>query len=78
MLPDILSSLSANPEVATPKFRAIMAHLLTLVSKDKHMDALVEKMCHRSLQCQKPSPSPQPLPYQPLLTPKGAGWVWPP
>lgn len=47
LLPDFLSSLSANPEVSTPKFRGIMKHLLSLVSKDKHMDALVEKMCHR-------------------------------
>mmetsp|Transcript_17259 Transcript_17259/g.41204 ORF Transcript_17259/g.41204 Transcript_17259/m.41204 type:complete len:1126 (-) Transcript_17259:192-3569(-) len=47
LLPDILSNLSANPVVPESKFRKIMEHLFAFVSRDKHMDALVEKMCQR-------------------------------
>ena len=47
VMPDIISRLSSARDVPEEKFRAIMAHIIGLIEKDKHLEALVEKLCHR-------------------------------
>uniref|UniRef100_A0A1I7WLS7 Cnd1 domain-containing protein n=1 Tax=Heterorhabditis bacteriophora TaxID=37862 RepID=A0A1I7WLS7_HETBA len=47
LMPDFISRLSRNSrEMPLPKFKIIFQHLVKLL-KDKHADALVEKICHR-------------------------------
>ncbi|CAB4059470.1 YCS4 [Lepeophtheirus salmonis] len=48
VMPDIVSRLS-SPEVGVPEeeFREIMKFIICLIEKDKHLESLVEKMCHR-------------------------------
>ncbi|XP_076036312.1 CAP-D2 condensin subunit [Oratosquilla oratoria] len=48
VLPDIISRLS-SPEIGVgeERFRTILSHILNLVQKDKQMENLIEKLCHR-------------------------------
>lgn len=48
VLPDIISRLS-DPEIALDehKYRTIIAHIFSLIQKDKQVEGLVEKLCHR-------------------------------
>ena len=48
-MPDIISRLSAESEdrVSEETFHAIMSYIVGLIEKDKHLEALVEKLCHR-------------------------------
>ena len=47
LLPDILSSLSADADLPAEVFQAIMHDLLVYIKKDRHADPLVEKLCLR-------------------------------
>ena len=48
VMPDIISRLSdAAADVSEEKFRVIMGFIIGLIEKDKHLEALVEKLCHR-------------------------------
>ena len=51
VMPDIVSRLS-DPEVgiAEENFRTIMRYIIGLIEKDKLLESLVEKLCHRSVQ----------------------------
>jgi len=48
VMPDIVSRLS-DPQIgiAEDSFRAIMRYIIGLIEKDKLMESLVEKLCHR-------------------------------
>ena len=48
VMPDIVSRLS-DPEVgiAEENFRTIMKYIIGLIEKDKLLESLVEKLCHR-------------------------------
>ncbi len=48
VMPDIVSRLS-DPEagVDEERFRDIMKYIISLIDKDKHLESLVEKLCHR-------------------------------
>ncbi len=47
-----LSSSDANEGgVAEDKFRRVMGHIVGLIEKDKHLESLVEKLCHRFRAC---------------------------
>jgi hypothetical protein len=48
VMPDIVSRLS-DPDagLAEDKFREIMKYIIGLIDKDKHLESLVEKLCHR-------------------------------
>ena len=48
-MPDIISRLSAVPEgvMSEASFRSTMAFLFRFISKDRHVEALVDKLCHR-------------------------------
>lgn len=48
VMPDIISGLS-DPEVGVEeeKFREIIKYIISLIEKDKHLEALVEKLCLR-------------------------------
>ncbi|CAG9466088.1 unnamed protein product [Pedinophyceae sp. YPF-701] len=53
MLPDVLSSLSkeqASGNLGAEGYKRIMAFLLTFISKDKHTEGLVDKLCQRYYQ----------------------------
>ena len=47
LLPDMLSSLAAEPSLAAADFQSIMRTLLGYIGKDRHADALVEKLLAR-------------------------------
>lgn len=47
LLPDMLSVLSKNSSLNKGQFQSIMHQLLAYIKKDKHGDALMEKLCHR-------------------------------
>ena len=47
LLPDIMSSLSANRAVTPEAFREVMAFLIGFISKDKQTEAMTEKLCLR-------------------------------
>lgn len=47
LLPDMLSSLAAEPTLAAADFQAIMRTLLGYIGKDRHADALVDKLLAR-------------------------------
>ena len=47
LLPDILSSLSAEPDVAAGDFQCIMRTLLGYIGKDKQADSLADKLLLR-------------------------------
>jgi hypothetical protein len=46
-LPDTLSGLWAHPAVSGGAFRDIMRFLLSCVTKDKHIEGLLDKLAHR-------------------------------
>ncbi|GBG66498.1 hypothetical protein CBR_g63081 [Chara braunii] len=47
LLPDMLSRLSSNPKVSQETFRHIMLFLMGFIKKEKQLDGLIEKLCHR-------------------------------
>ena len=47
LLPDILSSLSAEPGLASGDFQGIMRTLLAYIGKDRQADALADKLLLR-------------------------------
>ena len=47
LLPDVLSSLAADGELGAAEFRTIMETLLSHVGKERHADALVDKLLAR-------------------------------
>eukprot|EP00004_Rigifila_ramosa_P021906 TRINITY_DN5903_c0_g1_i2.p1 TRINITY_DN5903_c0_g1~~TRINITY_DN5903_c0_g1_i2.p1 ORF type:complete len:1468 (+),score=404.16 TRINITY_DN5903_c0_g1_i2:458-4405(+) len=47
ILPDAISTLSANSNVSNDMFKNIMKHLFAFIEKDKQVESLVEKLCHR-------------------------------
>ena len=47
LLPDILSSLSANSKIGEEEFRQIMGFLVPFISKDRQTETMVEKLCSR-------------------------------
>ena len=47
LLPDMLSMLSQDTSLSNAQFQSVMAQLLVHIKKDKHGDALVEKLCQR-------------------------------
>ena len=47
LLPDILSMLSQDTSLSNAQFQSVMQQLLVHIKKDKHGDALVEKLCQR-------------------------------
>ena len=49
LLPDILSMLSQDGSLSNAQFQSVMQQLLVHIKKDKHGDALVEKLCQRFL-----------------------------
>ncbi len=46
-LPDILSNLCGEPSLSDAAFQRIMQRILSLISREKHMDGMVEKLCLR-------------------------------
>lgn len=47
ILPDAISGLSTSKEVSPDSFKNIMKYLFSFIEKDKQVDSLVEKLCHR-------------------------------
>ncbi|XP_059092288.1 condensin complex subunit 1-like isoform X2 [Tigriopus californicus] len=48
VMPDIISRLSdVASGVSEEKFRTILSFIVGLIEKDKHLESLVEKLCHR-------------------------------
>jgi condensin complex subunit 1 len=47
LLPDMLSVLSRDTSLTNAQFQSVMQQLLVHIKKDKHGDALVEKLCQR-------------------------------
>lgn len=47
VLPDILSSLSAETALPAEDFRAIMKHLLGFIGKERQLDSLTSKLAQR-------------------------------
>lgn len=47
LLPDTLSGLWVHPAVSPAAFRDIMRFLLSCVTKDKHIEGLLDKLAHR-------------------------------
>eukprot|EP00808_Paulinella_micropora_P010470 g5042.t1 len=47
LLPDVISRLSNDPQVDDDAFRSILKFLLNFINKDKQLESLVEKLCHR-------------------------------
>jgi condensin complex subunit 1 len=46
-LPDIISTLSVDPQVSEDVFAQIMKHLFEYVKKERQMENLIEKLCQR-------------------------------
>jgi hypothetical protein len=51
LLPDIVSRLSQDAEVTRDVFRRVMPFLMGFITKDKHSEALTEKLCFRFATC---------------------------
>lgn len=51
LMPDIVSRLSQDAQVSRDVFRRVMPFLLGFITKDKHSESLVEKLCHRFATC---------------------------
>ena len=49
LLPDTIGQLSLNDKVSDEDFRVIIKFLFNFISKDKHTESLVEKLCARFL-----------------------------
>lgn len=47
LLPDMLSVLSKDTSLTNAQFQSVMQQLLVHIKKDKHGDALIEKLCQR-------------------------------
>jgi hypothetical protein len=47
ILPDVISRLSQDEDIDSQKFRYILKYLISFIQKDKQMESLVEKLCHR-------------------------------
>lgn len=47
MLPDTLAGLSVDDSVGLETFAKVMKFLLNFIRKEKHTEALVDKLCHR-------------------------------
>ena len=48
VMPDIVSRLSdPAANIEEEKFKEIMRYIIGLIDKDKHLESLVEKLCHR-------------------------------
>ena len=47
LLPDIVSSLSSNPDLSSEGFREVLGFLITFIQKDKQTESMVEKLCAR-------------------------------
>ncbi len=47
LLPDMLSVLSRDTSLTNAQFQSVMQQLLVHIKKDKHGDALIEKLCQR-------------------------------
>lgn len=47
LLPDILSRLSSMKDLPQETFNNIMQFLISSIKKDKQMEGLIEKLCHR-------------------------------
>ena len=47
LLPDMLSVLSRDTTLSNAQFQSVMQQLLVHIKKDKHGDALIEKLCQR-------------------------------
>eukprot|EP00250_Pteridium_aquilinum_P008672 c18119_g1_i1 orf=229-4548(+) len=47
LLPDILSRLSSMKDLQQETFNNIMQFLISSIKKDKQMEGLIEKLCHR-------------------------------
>jgi condensin complex subunit 1 len=51
LMPDIVSRLSQDDAVGRDVFQRIMPFLFSLITKDKHSESLVEKLCFRFPTC---------------------------
>lgn len=51
ILPDLISSLSVNPEITSAAFKSIMKFQFSFIDKEKQAETLTEKLCHRFLVC---------------------------
>jgi condensin complex subunit 1 len=51
LMPDIVSRLSQDGQVSREVFRRVMPFLLAFITKDKHSESLVEKLCFRFATC---------------------------
>jgi len=51
LMPDIISRLSQDDSVGRDAFRRVMLFLMGFITKDKHSEALVEKLCFRFPTC---------------------------
>eukprot|EP00002_Diphylleia_rotans_P020081 TRINITY_DN3890_c0_g1_i1.p1 TRINITY_DN3890_c0_g1~~TRINITY_DN3890_c0_g1_i1.p1 ORF type:complete len:1362 (-),score=299.82 TRINITY_DN3890_c0_g1_i1:274-4359(-) len=47
IIPDAISSLTADTNLSLEKFQCIMKLLFSYIDKEKHTESLVEKLCHR-------------------------------
>jgi len=44
---DLISSLSANPDISEASFKSIMKYQFSFIDKERQAESLVEKLCHR-------------------------------
>jgi condensin complex subunit 1 len=47
ILPDIISRLSSDPGVSSEAFRYVLKFLLEFIDKERQVEGLIEKLCHR-------------------------------
>merc|ERR1712130_645744 len=47
ILPDVISRLSHDKDVNDNDFKKILSFLINFITKDKHIESLIEKLCHR-------------------------------
>ena len=47
LFPNMLSHLSENMQLSAETFQRIMRFLLSFIDKERQMEQLVEKLCHR-------------------------------
>ncbi len=47
ILPDVISCLSRKDEVNSADFKTVIGFLIGLLDKDKHVEGMIEKLCHR-------------------------------
>jgi condensin complex subunit 1 len=51
LMPDIVSRLSQDENVSRKSFRSVMPFLMSFITRDKHSESLVEKLCFRFATC---------------------------